>query len=355
MSNKNPSSGHKLPRTRCQILPSTHPVDSTPLSFFPRSLSYVAQVGSTTMDHLSATSSPFPGPHSANGTAPPLPAFLTTIPSFASLHALLPPWIPLDITLLAATFTILSTLLGVLPHLRALATSTHQYTTRFFTASISIDAHDQLNREVLRWVGARVLTPAHGTRILTARSQALHSDAHHHTTTAHDGGRRSAIHYLPTFRSTWFRHRGTIFLVRRVCSSASGSSSRSYTPRIQQNTYDEPGEFASAADGADPLVVMCLGRSVEPIKRFLEDCRRFGEAEREDFVTVRISRAGGYQLWGTTVLRQLRPLETVHFDERVKAELVADVRNYLDPATRRFYSRRGIPYRRGEFSRASSC
>jgi chaperone BCS1 len=37
----------------------------------------------------------------------------------------------------------------------------------------------------------------------------------------------------------------------------------------------------------------------------------------------------------------------VHFDETTKQELVADIRNYLDPRTRKFYTSRGIPYRRG--------
>ena len=37
----------------------------------------------------------------------------------------------------------------------------------------------------------------------------------------------------------------------------------------------------------------------------------------------------------------------MHFDEALKAELIADIKNYLEPSTRRFYNQRGIPYRRG--------
>ena len=53
------------------------------------------------------------------------------------------------------------------------------------------------------------------------------------------------------------------------------------------------------------------------------------------------------ELWDTTILRPIRPLETVHFDEITKEELVTDIRKYLDPKTRQFYTVRGIPYRRG--------
>jgi len=55
----------------------------------------------------------------------------------------------------------------------------------------------------------------------------------------------------------------------------------------------------------------------------------------------------GEGTWDSTILRPLRPLETVHFDEEVKQDLIDDLTRYLSPATRRFYNARGIPYRRG--------
>ena len=77
---------------------------------------------------------------------------------------------------------------------------------------------------------------------------------------------------------------------------------------------------------------MCLGRSVNPIKKFLETCRDFAEKEREQFITIRASKNEYHRdAWDTTILRPIRPLETVHFDEKVKQELVDDIRNYLDP------------------------
>lgn len=93
---------------------------------------------------------------------------------------------------------------------------------------------------------------------------------------------------------------------------------------------------------------MCLGRSVAPIKRFLETCREFADKQRESFITVRtIGQYYHRESWDNTVLRPLRPLDTVHMDMQVKKDLVEDITNYLNPATRRFYTSRGIPYRRG--------
>jgi chaperone BCS1 len=134
---------------------------------------------------------------------------------------------------------------------------------------------------------------------------------------------------------TWFIFERNVFLVRRI------NTHRSYVIGV-------PDEYAAAPEGDEPLVVMCLGRSVVPIKRFLNECRDFAEKQREKYVTVRASKQQ-YQRdsWDVTILRPIRPLETVHFDETTKAELVADIQNYLDPNTRKFYATRGIPYRRG--------
>jgi len=109
-----------------------------------------------------------------------------------------------------------------------------------------------------------------------------------------------------------------------------------------------PQEYVAAPEGDEPLVVLCFSRSVNPIKNFLNTCRQFAEQQREAFITVRASKSSfHHNLWDTTILRPIRPLATVHFDEATKNELVSDIKNYLDPVTRRFYIARGIPYRRG--------
>jgi chaperone BCS1 len=45
--------------------------------------------------------------------------------------------------------------------------------------------------------------------------------------------------------------------------------------------------------------------------------------------------------------RTSRPFSTVILNDKVKQDLIEDVTDYLNPATRRWYSNRGIPYRRG--------
>jgi chaperone BCS1 len=259
-------------------------------------------------------------------------------PGFGFLQDFFAAWLKIDLTTLAAALTIFGTISGALGDLKGVALKIYWWFTRLFTASISIPSSDKLNREILNWVGSEILT-RQGTRILTARTEAAQKDAWYSrrsvTTERNDylQEKRVPIQYLPTFGTTWFFHQGNIFLVRRISPS---------------NFTNLPDEYASAPEGDEPLVVMCLGRSVKPIKSFLDNCRDFAENQRRAFTTVRASKDKYHQeTWDTVILRPIRPMETVHFDENTKAELVADIKNYLDPATRKFYTARGIPYRRG--------
>ncbi|PBP25333.1 ATPase, partial [Diplocarpon rosae] len=258
--------------------------------------------------------------------------------NIAFLKAFFSTWLKLDLTTLAAALTIFSTISSVARVVQGLALKLYWYFTKFFTASISVAPSDKLNKEILNWIGAQVLT-RQGTRILTARTESVPSPYYwmeNKKTERNDLllDKRVPIQYLPTFGTTWFIFERNVFMVKRI------------SPRIHELI---PDEYASAPDGKEPLVVMVLGRSVAPLKRFLEMTREFADKQREAFITVHAARSDSYSSkpWDTTILRPHRPLDTVHFDETIKAELVADITNYLNPVTRRFYTARGIPYRRG--------
>jgi len=260
-------------------------------------------------------------------------------PGFSFMQAFFKTWLKLDLTTLAAALTIFGTISSALVVLKGLGMKVYWWFTALFTASISIASSDRLNREILNWIGAQVLT-RQATRILTARTETIQNDAWHPRRSSierndYNHDKRVPVQYLPTFGTTWFVFERTLFLVRRI------NTHRSYVMGV-------PDEYAAAPEGDEPLVVMCLGRSVEPIKRYLNECRDFAEKQRESYITIRASKQQyNRDSWDVTILRPIRPLETVHFDETTKAELVADIRNYLDPNTRKFYTARGIPYRRG--------
>ncbi|KAK0704584.1 BCS1 N terminal-domain-containing protein [Lasiosphaeris hirsuta] len=264
------------------------------------------------------------------------------IPGFGVLQNFLKTWLKVDITTLLTVAALLGAASSGAQSIQDTVFKLYWWIIRFLTASISVAGNDRLNREVLNWLGAHVLA-GRGTRILTAKSETVQTDAWHwrqiQERNDYHHEKRVPVQYLPTFGITWFIHDRNIFMVRRIMTN---SSHTSWSNR-------GPDEFSGAPEGTEPLVIMCLGRSVDPIKRFLHVCRDFGDKQREAFVTVRANKHQVHydEAWDTTILRPLRPLETVHFDEKTKSELVADISNYLDYNTRKFYNGRGIPYRRG--------
>jgi chaperone BCS1 len=263
------------------------------------------------------------------------------IPGFAILQNFFKTWLKLDLASILTVAALMGAASSGVSSIRDTGAKIYWWIVRFLTASISIAGNDRLNREVLNWLGAHILTKRR-TRILTANSEKVLTDTwHYHRVSqerndyTHDS--RAPVHYLPTFGTTWFIHKRNLFMVRRILTSSSNTGW----------SFRTPDEYAGAPEGDEPLVIMCLGRSVEPIKRFLETCREFADKQREAYVTVRISKGSYNDSWDTSILRPIRPLETVHFDEKVKDALVTDIANYLDANTRKFYNRRGIPYRRG--------
>ncbi|KAJ9149352.1 P-loop containing nucleoside triphosphate hydrolase protein [Pleurostoma richardsiae] len=265
---------------------------------------------------------------------------LLRTPTFRFLHRFFSTWLKVDITTLAALLTVYGVVSAGIRDLHSIALKIYWYITRFFTASVSIAGNDRLNKEILGWLGANVLI-RQNPRIVTARSETVDNKSAWYTRLRapverndYTTEKRVPVQYLPAFGTTWFIHDRNIFLIRRIAKNGPFQAS--------------PEEYVSAPDGDEPLVVTCLGRSVEPIKRFLGTCRDFADKQRESYVTVRACKSEFDRgNWDVTILRPIRPLDTIHFDEATKAELIADIKNYLNPATRKFYTARGIPYRRG--------
>ncbi|KAL2131090.1 hypothetical protein VTI74DRAFT_5564 [Chaetomium olivicolor] len=264
------------------------------------------------------------------------------IPGFSVLQDFFKRWLRLDLTTVLTAAALMGAASSGAQSLQETGSKIYWWIVRFLTASISIAGNDRLNREVLNWLGAHVLHKK-GTRILTANSEMIRNDAWSYRRVSQERNdyhheKRMPVQYLPTFGTTWFVHKRNLFMVRRIPTSSS---------HFHSSWTRTPDEYAGAPEGDEPLVVMCLGRSVGPIKRFLNTCRDFADKQREAYITVRISKRTYDEKWDTTILRPLRPLETVHFDEKIKDALVADIANYLDINTRKFYNGRGIPYRRG--------
>lgn len=195
---------------------------------------------------------------------------------------------------------------------------------RCFLASVTIPGGDPLNRSVVQWILAN--RPRHN-RFFTGRTEFRHAAA--------DGAARlkksqHPVQYCPHWESQWFWYNGHLFLASRNVDN--------YSARFSDPNYD--------GLGGEELTISCFGWSAEPVKRLIEHCREYADQQTQYFVIIYARDRYGLG-WKPKTRKPIRLLDTVHFDNKVKQELLADIRNYLDPQTQMRYHRRSMPYRRG--------
>lgn len=94
----------------------------------------------------------------------------------------------------------------------------------------------------------------------------------------------------------------------------------------------------------EQISITCVGWSSRILKELLEECRLEYLNESKNKTTIHGHRD---DRWRKEKAVTVRPLSTVILDEKQKQPLIRDLRDFLDPQTRRRYSEHSIPYKRG--------
>lgn len=214
---------------------------------------------------------------------------------------------------------------------------TYEFLIEYATSAITIPAHDVLNKEVLSWMSTHVVVKR-GSRHLSAQTVRSGDDAiidpYRSPGYPMPGmansqtSRSSSVRFYPAVGMHYFLFQGRPFVFELV-------SETTQRPHYEGET------------GQSPIILRCLGRNPEPLKRFLSACKEFGRDARDAMTVVCTADERSPNRWGRMITRPTRPLKTVDMDEAMKDSLLKDIERYLDPSTRKFYSNRGIPYRRG--------
>ncbi|KAI2630025.1 P-loop containing nucleoside triphosphate hydrolase protein [Xylaria nigripes] len=232
-----------------------------------------------------------------------------------------------DITRLGSLAACVSIAPVVYRFLKSAWSEAYGWIRQFFVASITVPGRDPLNRNIMSWVMANIVQHQ-GIRSFTARTQIRAGDLADRAALLKR--RRREVQYLPHFETTFFWHDSCFYFVSRSLDSFHASMS--------DPSYD--------GIGGEELTVSCLGWSTEPIKRFIHSCQEYADRQTEFFVIIYARDRYGMS-WQPKARKPIRRVDTVHFDDGVKEALLADIRNYLDPGTRRLYQSRSMPYRRG--------
>ncbi|KAI1118584.1 P-loop containing nucleoside triphosphate hydrolase protein [Nemania sp. NC0429] len=203
----------------------------------------------------------------------------------------------------------------------------YRWIRQLFVASVTVPGRDPLNRNVMSWVMANVVQHR-GIRSFTARTQVHAGDLTDRATLLKK--RRREVQFLPHFETTFFWHASCFYFVSR--------SLESFHASMSDPSYD--------GVGGEELIVGCLGWSTEPIKKLIHACQEYADSQTEFFVIIYARDRFGMS-WQPKARKPIRRVDTVHFDDNLKQALLADIRKYLDPSTKRLYQSRSMPYRRG--------
>ncbi|KAI6379411.1 hypothetical protein MCOR25_001996 [Pyricularia grisea] len=141
---------------------------------------------------------------------------------------------------------------------------------------------------------------------------------------------RKPLAYTPDYGAHYFFYKRTLLCFLRS--------------QGRENPYSLPSE-------KEEIYISCFGRNPAILKDLLNEARDVYLKRDEKKTAIyrgTVSKgASSEPTWSRCMARTSRPFSTVILNEKVKQDLIDDVTDYLDPATRRWYSNRGIPYRRG--------
>jgi chaperone BCS1 len=143
--------------------------------------------------------------------------------------------------------------------------------------------------------------------------------------------RMKTIRFTPSAGTHWFRYKGHWMTFTRTQEK-------------------EQGFYGSTV--ADTVSLSCFGRNPQILKDLLHEAQlSYLEKDGNKTIIYRGTKGWGGSAddmeWTRCMSRPPRHMSTVVLDEIQKQTILEDMREYLHPRTKKWYSNRGIPYRRG--------
>ncbi|KAF2754659.1 P-loop containing nucleoside triphosphate hydrolase protein [Pseudovirgaria hyperparasitica] len=213
---------------------------------------------------------------------------------------------------------------------------------QYLMSNIYIDDGDDLFDSILSWIGEQQMAKkSRSIKAVTRYSQISNEDEADENAALDEHGifhygkyaARQPPRYEPYFGVHRFWHKGSLYIFDR--------SRR----EVQSNPWTGRGS------DEELIKLSCIGRSTNPLRLLLSDIKARSLQKQESLTNIRrpapkdMSRRSG--AWDRVSSRPSRPMETVSLDKEQKARIVADINEYLHPASPRWYASRGIPWRRG--------
>jgi chaperone BCS1 len=215
----------------------------------------------------------------------------------------------------------------------------------YLTSSAQIRYNDEVYNYIMFWISKNgfAKTTSHFVCTTQINSTQVYSEENEDADFELEGGcntdvalklknwdRMKTLRFTPSAGTHYFKYKGHIL----------------WFTRAQEK---EQGFYGSTQ--TDNISVSCYGRDPQILKDLMNEAQ-VAFLERDGNKTIIYRGTKGYggsddMDWVRCMSRPPRHMSTVVLDEAQKSVILADMEEYLHPHTKRWYSNRGIPYRRG--------
>ena len=296
-----------------------------------------ASTMSNTTDPLSA-----PGAGSLGGSNPQFLMLDMLIPGFSVFSSALQTYAGIDLNMYIPLIVVASFLVWSSSYI---SSSTWGFIDHYFMCSVRIRTDDEIFNMIMAWVARQNFSQDSRNFMANTNTNSrswtlwwsMEGEEDDEDEEGGDGygyrrrgkKKKNELKYTPSYGSHMFWYKSRLLFFNRM------------------ENREMHGSFL--ASEKEEILISCLWWNPNVLKQLLTEVREQYIVKDEDKTVIyrgQFSIQDG-TTWTRCMARASRPFSTVILNEKVKQELITDVTDYLNPATRRWYSNRGIPYRRG--------
>lgn len=278
----------------------------------------------------------------------PLPILDVFLPGSSEIFSFLSHYFKIDITYYLSILLVLTATSAVMKYV---GTMSWDLIKRYSTATVEIHQDDEIYNYVMTWISKQPFMRRIPSLLAGVRTES-HLIWWTDEKEEEDGkdGYENSFDFTGDFEDYWFliANRDRFRPVRYTPSS--GSHLFKYKGRLLVFERVKIQHYSLyTGTQSERIYISCLGRNSHILKELLEEAQlTYLNRDGDKTVIYRAMKGDGSALdWRRCLSRTCRPLSTVVLDETQKQTIVNDVKEYLNPFTKIWYSNRGIPYRRG--------
>ncbi|KAH8692066.1 putative BCS1-like ATPase [Talaromyces proteolyticus] len=223
----------------------------------------------------------------------------------------------------------------------------------YFTSTIEVRMDDEVFSYLMFWISRQRFSQKSTRVVASTRTNSgyyYYSDDSDEDSDDSDDDEGDMVSASNDFDSYWEKRVGKDKLKPLRITPAEGTHNfrfRNYRITFRRER-EEKRQFGWGSP-PEKLYISCFGRNPDILKDLLLEAQKmYVDRDGDRTIIYRGQRNSDACFdWTRCMARSPRPLSTVVLDEGQKSAFISDIKEYLHPYTRRWYSNRGIPYRRG--------